>query len=147
MYLTGFFNKFYGYCISAKIFFIELGKEQQILFKIDSGCDITTISFIDSLMLNLNYDELQNIETLTAGGELANSIIINNCALGFIVNNESIHFEILNNIHISRPVLNPANINYNKKLGLHLSLPSLLGLDVLRRYKVSYFNNVVYLEK
>lgn len=147
MYLTGFFNKLYGYCISAKIFFIDLRKEQQILFKIDSGCDITTISFIDSLMLNLNYDELQNIETLTAGGELANSIIINNCALGFIVNNESIHFEILNNIHISRPVLNPANINYDKKLRLHLSLPSLLGLDVLRRYKVSYFDNVVYLEK
>jgi hypothetical protein len=96
----------------------------------------------------LNFNGLGVNSARTASGELLNNAVLLNSIIGFQIDNQSAHLEGLNKIHISRPIIvNMNTIEGKQRFISQMSVPSLLGLDVLRRYNLSHNQYNVILEK
>lgn len=130
----------HGYYIQATVICINPVIYNSIAFKIDTGCDITTISLYDAYNLRLDFSKLGNpSESLGING-IVPTYSIFNCGLSFDLG-EFFITEKLYTVNISRPTATKENWEIIK------SIPSLLGIDFLRRYTIKCDNDFVYLEK
>jgi hypothetical protein len=134
-----------------------------ILFLVDTGCTITTLSLSTAIRFEIFYISSNVLGLLIEGGREM-EVGINNNNLSFVgqtrtangmlntyANNNissisfslpsSLHNEYINTINVSKPSLNTNNYNSI------MEIPSLLGMDILQRYKIYYDKNHVYLEK
>jgi hypothetical protein len=108
----------------------------------DTGSEITTISYSDARNLNILNVGGTPVKSIGIGGINVDNIPLYNCAIFFFLDNYmSIHIERLKIIHISKPIITLENYD------AIMRLPSLLGMDFLQRYRMSYKNNQVILEK
>jgi hypothetical protein len=111
-----------------------------ITFRIDTGCDITTLSLDDALNIKLDFSKLgKPFDVLGASGKIPTYQLFN-CGLSFDLDN-CILLEKMNLIHISYPVVTNENAESIK------NIPSLLGMDFIQRYSMRYDNYFVYLER
>ena len=68
--------------------------------------------------------------------------------MGFQIDNQSVHLEGLSRTLVARPVnANMNTLEGKQRFISQMSVPSLLGLDILRRYILSYNQYQVILEK
>lgn len=111
-----------------------------VSFRIDTGCDITTLSLNDALNLKLDFKQLGKPFDILGGGGIVPTYAMLNCMLGFDLGN-CILSEKLDSLHVSSPIITEANVEVIK------SIPSLLGMDFLQRYTIKADNNYMYLER
>jgi hypothetical protein len=81
-------------------------------------------------------DMLSTEGAITATG-IGHYALLHDCTLQFLTSMEHRHREIVKVIHVSRLPLTSDNYK----------VPSLLGMDVLQHYKISFPDNHVLLEK
>ena len=105
---------------------------------VDTGCQITTISYKDSLPF-YEHVPLPTSSSVGVGGSMPTSSLFN-CGLSFDLV-QSIHMERLSKINILNPVITPQNFNDVMRL------PSTLGMDILSRYYLNFDTTSVTLEK
>jgi predicted aspartyl protease len=107
-----------------------------ILLVVDTGTAITTINEFDARQMKIDYSKLtKNQDSLGIGGP-AQSYIAESCHLYFGEGIESVEV---------KPVKFLRQINVEK--ADQERYPSLLGMDVLRNYKISFSESKVILEK
>jgi hypothetical protein len=122
--------------IYAKFICDQLQINMDILLVVDTGTAITTINEFDARQMKIDYSKLtKNQDSLGIGGS-AESYIADSCHLYFGEGIESVDVE---------PVKFLRQINVGK--ADQERYPSLLGMDVLRNYKISFTESKVILEK
>lgn len=137
MKLIGY--RFYdGYYIDATLACPSPLIHHDIMFRIDTGCDYTTINLSDNRFFNIDYNGLSSSPSLTVSGKTIDSYSIHDCLLTFMLDNCML-VEQLDKVFLLIPPVE----DYEKMM----HIPSLLGLDVLKRYSISFDDNYVYLEK
>gem|GEM_PF-1150132 len=121
--------------ITAKFICDELEINKDILLVVDTGTTTTTINEFDARQMKIDYTRLKrNQDSLGIGGQ-AESYLANSAHLYFGEGIESVDV---------KPV---------KFLRLYVEqadqerYPSLLGMDVLRHYRISFTDSKVILEK
>ena len=122
--------------ITVKFICDELEINKDILLVVDTGTTITTINEFDARQMKIDYAKLQrNPDSLGIGGRVE-SYLANSCHLYFGEGIESVDVmpvKFLRQTHIE----NADQERY----------PSLLGMDVLKDYKISFPDGKVILEK
>jgi hypothetical protein len=113
-----------------------------VRFVVDTGATITCIGMKDALKNNINILTFEKIEDpiLGIGGNM-DTFRLQNCQMFFQTNigDNNYHTEPIEEIRFFyEPNL------YNKN---YRPLPSLLGIDILQRFKISFNEDYVFLEK
>lgn len=123
-----------GY-ITAYLTVPSLGIEGTVRFFVDTGASQTTLSDIDADRLGIDYTKLTRAKQPTIGinGKIF-PFVMDDCWLSFRFNN-SLHIEFVDAIQV---------LECDKALPPR---PSLLGLDVLKRYCISFEKDQIILEK
>jgi hypothetical protein len=135
-----------SYYIPVNISIPSQGILGPVTFLMDTGCEITTINYGDARYLNIHNISGKLVRSRGIGGVTVNNVQLYGCAVYYfplpVLNNyTSVHFENLNVIHVSKPTITQENYD------AIMALPSLLGMDFLRRYKICFEGNQVTLEK
>jgi predicted aspartyl protease len=122
--------------ITAKFICDELEINKDILLVVDTGTAITTINEFDARGMKIDYARLKrNQDSLGIGGR-AESYLADSCHLYFGEGIESVDVKpvkFLRQIHVEQADQE--------------RYPSLLGMDVLRNYKIRFTDSKVILEK
>jgi len=103
---------------------------------VDTGTAITTINEFDAREMKIDYSKLTRNQDSLGIGDSAESYIADSCHLYFGEGIESLYVKpvkFLKQIHV--------------KKADQERYPSLLGMDVLRNYKISFTASQVILEK
>ena len=107
-----------------------------ILLVVDTGTAITTINEFDARQMKIDYSKLtRNQDSLGIGGS-AESYLADSCHLYFGEGIESVDI---------KPVKFLRQVNV--KQAEQERYPSLLGMDVLKNYKISFTESKVILER
>ncbi len=122
--------------IFAKFICDHLEINKDILLVVDTGTAITTINEFDAREMKIAYSKLtRNQDSLGIGGA-AESYLADSCHLYFGEGIESVDIKpvrFLRQSHVEKADQE--------------RYPSLLGMDVLRNYKISFTESEVFLEK
>lgn len=122
--------------IYAKFICDQLEVNMDILLVVDTGTAITTINEFDARQMRIDYSKLtRNQDSLGIGGS-AQSYLAESCHLYF---GEGIDSVDVKPVKFLRQI-------YVEKADQE-RYPSLLGMDVLRNYKISFTDSKVVLEK
>ena len=122
--------------IYAKFICDQLQVNRDILLVVDTGTATTTINEFDARQMKIDYSKLtKNQDSLGIGGS-AQSYLAESCHLYFGEGIESVDV---------KPVKFLRQINVEK--ADQERYPSLLGMDVLRNYKIRFTESKVILEK
>lgn len=114
----------------------QLGINKDILMVVDTGTTITTINEFDAREMKIDYFKLKkNQDSLGIGGQ-AKSYFADSCHLYFGEGIESVDVQPVRFLKQSS-VENAIQEQY----------PSLLGMDVLKNYKISFTKSKVILER
>lgn len=107
-----------------------------ILLVVDTGTAITTINEFDARQMKIDYSKLtKNQNSLGIGGS-AESYIADSCHLYFGEGIESVDIKPVKFLR----QINVENADQER-------YPSLLGMDVLRNFRISFTESKVILEK
>ncbi len=122
--------------IYVKFICDQLEVNKDILMVVDTGTAVTTINEFDARGMKVDYSKLtKNQDSLGIGGQ-AESYLADSCHLYFGEGIESVDV---------KPV------KFLKQSSVEIAeqerYPSLLGMDVLRNYKISFTESKVILEK
>ena len=122
--------------IYAKFICDQLQVIKDILLVVDTGTAITTINEFDARQMKIDYSRLRkNQDSLGIGGKVE-SYLADSCHLYFGEGIESVDV---------KPV------KFLRQIGVEQAdqerYPSLLGMDVLRNYKITFSESKVFLEK
>jgi len=122
--------------IYVKFICDQLDVNRDILLVVDTGTAITTINEFDAREMKIDYSRLtKNQDSLGIGGS----------AESYIADSSHLYFgERIESIDV-KPVKFLRQINVEK--ADQERYPSLLGMDVLRNYKISFTESKVILEK
>ena len=134
-------NLFYVY---INIISPSLDKSALIRFVVDTGASVTGIGMVDSIRNGINIFDFEKIDDITYGvGGNLESYILPDCKITFLTedgNNDIVgHTEELNFIQMFHEPRIFEN-GYNP-------IPSLLGIDILEKFKISFKDDIVTLEK
>jgi predicted aspartyl protease len=122
--------------IFAKFICDQLGVNLDILLVVDTGTAITTINEFDSRQMRIDYSKLTKTQDLLGIGGSVESYTAESCHLYFGENIESVDI---------KPVKFLRQLNVDK--ADQERYPSLLGMDVLKNYRISFTESKVILEK
>ncbi len=113
-----------------------------VTFAIDTACNKTGIADKDALVLNLDYSKLERSKTGVKGiGGHSRAYYLKNVAIVFPSSEPVNHTVNLDFILVHRHVIR----NEKHKQQVH-SVPSLLGLDVLRLARITHDNDGATIE-
>lgn len=117
-------------------------KPKSIAFLVDTGASYTTIGYSDALdykiVMMVKDGKPQKI--ITAAGEIE-SIPLYDCTLHLITDDSQMYQETLKVIYV---------LKYNPTMGNQdtiMRIPSVLGMDFLKYYKIYFSDHRVVLEK
>ena len=112
-----------------------------IRFYVDTGASITSISDTDALKNRINYllCNINPYSTKIAGGGYLRTRIVQNPEIGFLTEENKFYSHRLERIEIMDRG-NPFDAVTNPAM-------SLLGIDFLQNFTISFKNNFVFLEK
>jgi hypothetical protein len=122
--------------IYAKFICDQLQVNRDILLVVDTGTAITTINEFDARQMKIDYSKLTKKQDSLGIGGSAESYTADSCHLYFGKGIESVDV---------KPTKFLRQINVEK--ADQERYPSLLGMDVLRDYKISFTGSKVFLEK
>ena len=122
--------------IYAKFICDQLQVNKDILLVVDTGTAITTINEFDARQMKVDYSKLKRKQDSLGIGGSAESYVADSCHLYFGEGIESVDVE---------PVKFLRQLNVDK--ADQERYPSLLGMDVLRNYRISFTESKVILEK
>jgi hypothetical protein len=115
-----------------------------IRFCVDTGCSVTIISHLDALRIGLDYSNnksLQKSDQQTINGVRAFMPYILSCA-EILFNSEGTSIlEYVGNIHVMPPPTTTSRANDES------NQISLLGVDVLKKFTISFSQNNIILGK
>lgn len=103
---------------------------------VDTGTAITTINEFDARGMEVDYSKLAKVQNSLGIGGQAEAYLADSCHLYFGDGIESVDVKPVKFLR-QRSVEIPTQELY----------PSLLGMDVLRNYKISFTDSTVVLEK
>ncbi len=105
---------------------------------IDTGSAVSVISGYDATNLKIDYDELTEVGYSSIGSYDLRSFEMESVMLAFIETNGRAHCEFLDYIEVlePEPALTPDN-----------HIPSLIGLDILEKYRMQVDNDSLYLQR
>lgn len=108
---------------------------------VDTGASVTTINDMDAEKIGINYARLprSTIPYFGIGGGHVEPYYVQDCTLIFGNYFDKAITEHLDNIVVLK------HHDFDKEAEVHL--PSLLGLDVLKKYRVRFTDTKVVLEK
>jgi predicted aspartyl protease len=122
--------------IYVKFICDQLEVNKDILMVVDTGTAITTINEFDARGMNVDYSRLARIQNSLGIGGQAEAYLAGSCHLYFGEGIESVDI---------RPV------KFLKQSGIKKAsqemYPSLLGMDVLKNYEISFTESTVILKK
>lgn len=132
------------YTIVATLRSFSLGKSAPIRFVIDTGAARTIVSIADGIKLGLDFTKLEpSHERLKGVGGSVNALILEKCRLLFTdIQTDKMYSEDIEDYIF---VVSPFVKSQAKKRQV-MSVPSLLGIDVLRKYTISFSSMSVILE-
>lgn len=115
----------------------KTGSTVPIVFLVDLGATTTTILEGDCERIRINCNKLQKSpdSTVVAGGKIQ-TYILPNVTLFFETQDGTYHIERLSKVDVIKP----------RKSSIKLPF-SLLGIDVVRRFKLTYTSNELTLER
>ncbi|HKY54377.1 MAG TPA: retropepsin-like aspartic protease [Anaerolineales bacterium] len=122
--------------IYAKFICDQLQVNKDILLVVDTGTAITTINEFDARQMKVDYSKLKRKQDSLGIGGSAESYVADSCHLYFGEGIESVDVE---------PVKFLRQLNVDK--ADQERYPSLLGMDVLINYRISFTESKVILEK
>lgn len=122
--------------IFAKFICDQLEVNRDILLVVDTGTAITTINEFDAREMKVDYSKLTRNRDLLGIGGSAESYAADSCHLYFGEGIESVDV---------KPVKFLRQVNVEKVD--QERYPSLLGMDVLKNYRISFTDSKVILEK
>ncbi len=132
-------NLFYVY---TNIISPSLDKNALIRFVVDTGASITGIGMIDSIRNDINIFNFEKSDAIASGvGGNLESYILPDCKIMFLTEdgNDIGHTEELDFIQLFHE---PRIFEDG-----YIPVPSLLGIDILDTFKISFKNDDVILEK
>jgi predicted aspartyl protease len=119
--------------IFAKFICDKLQVVRDILLVVDTGTAITTINEFDARQMKVDYSKLTKYQNSLGIGGSAESYLADSCHLYFGEGTESVDVKFLRQSNV-------AKVDQER-------YPSLLGMDVLRNYKISFNESKVILER
>ena len=122
--------------IYAKFICDQLQVNMDILLVVDTGTAITTINEFDARQMKIDYSKLTRKQDSLGIGGSAESYVADSCHLYFGEGIESVDVT---------PVKFLRQLNVDK--ADQERYPSLLGMDVLKNYRISFTESKVILEK
>jgi len=122
--------------IYAKFICDQLQVNMDILLVVDTGTAITTINEFDARQMKIDYSKLTRKQDSLGIGGSAESYVADSCHLYFGEGIESVDVT---------PVKFLRQLNVDK--ADQERYPSLLGMDVLINYRISFTESKVILEK
>jgi predicted aspartyl protease len=122
--------------IYAKFICDQLQVNMDILLVVDTGTAITTINEFDARQMKIDYSKLKRKQDSLGIGGSAESYVAGSCHLYFGEGIESVDV---------KPVKFLRQLNVDK--ADQERYPSLLGMDVLKNYRISFTESKVILEK
>ena len=122
--------------IFAKFICDQLEVVRDILLVVDTGTAITTINEFDARQMNVDYSKLTRYQNSLGIGGSAESYLADSCHLYFGEGIESVDIKPVKFLRQS----NIATVDQER-------YPSLLGMDVLKKYKISFSESKVVLER
>jgi predicted aspartyl protease len=134
------------YFVSLNIHIPQFNISKPITFLVDTGCEITTINPIDSVYNLEIYSKIVNIKSTlgsrTAAGTLVENVVLSYCGLYYYHGpNHLLQYEKLDEILVSKMEIKEENWKHV------MSVPSLLGMNFLERYKIRFNESQVILER
>lgn len=137
----GFSNLFYV-LINIRSPFLK--NSALIRFVVDTGASITSISMMDSIRNGINIFDFEKSDIVTSGiGGNLEVYILPECNLMFLTNNNNDN----NTAHIEE--LDRVQMFHEPRIyeDDYMEVPSVLGIDILEKFKISFENDIVILEK
>ena len=127
--------------------------QSPIKFCIDTGSSITIICYLDAIRIGLDYNSLEKSDQQTINGVgVFTPYILSDTDILFINSEGTISCisEYVGNIHVMPPPhssantskINDENNNSNNQIQM-----SLLGMDVLKNFTISFSQNKIILSK
>ena len=140
-----------GLCfVNAIIICPEMNIDDPIRFCIDTGSSATTICYSDVSRLHIDYAKLtkSRLNALGIGGTVQ-VYLMGQSSLKFTTDDNRIHTHELERIRVLKHTSDRKWYDPKRVLELiHLRwIPSLLGMDVLRHYRIAFEDRTVVLEK
>lgn len=115
-------------------------------FVVDTGCDVSCLSYADAVKTNFPLNTLKNPEPTYLGGNVWNSYEITDVQISFIDEKGLIEQIPLKKFHIILPTKKS-----REALDRAKQIPSIIGLDFLLENKLALYVNPVkndhYLER
>jgi hypothetical protein len=153
LYFRGFKDRYSSvYWIMAGIQNIKIDNDTIINFIIDTGSTQTIISVKDAIKLKLvafkkDTLELINIHNLEVGKiQTSNGSMdllkLDNITVTFYLTGDCYFVETFESIFVAKPM-----IRNKEDYEVIINLPSVLGIDILRNYKIQFMGNEVLLER
>ncbi|HXX96436.1 MAG TPA: hypothetical protein VEL11_04870 [Candidatus Bathyarchaeia archaeon] len=129
------------YCVYARLWIPTFRQyTPSIEFVLDTGAYYTTIEYDDAIKLGLDKIQGESEPIATEDGETDNIRMRSYISVFIRTGAGNEHFEMLPNI------LRRRNPTRNKQ-GQIMTMPNLLGIDFLRRFRLSFDDAHVYLER
>ncbi|MGN6346209.1 MAG: hypothetical protein ACTHME_00750 [Candidatus Nitrosocosmicus sp.] len=121
-------------------------------FVVDTGSTLTILSVKDSIKLKLlsikeeTFELINNYgldaeKTQTSIGSM-DLLKLNDVVISFYYDDKCYFAEYFKAIYVARPV-----IKNETEYRLMMDIPSILGIDILKNYTISFSNNSVILER
>ena len=131
------------FVIPCSISSSNLKKSASVDFIVDTGSSKTTINDKDVRRLQINYEDLKpsRDKYYGVGGSDFKSYELLDCKLLFVDDYENQRLEELEYV-----VVNDHNFKSGKEEEMMLGFQSLLGLDILKKYRIYFSNYTVFLE-
>lgn len=144
---------------SSNLYYIEAIIRNKIIdntiidFVVDTGSTLTIISVKDAIKLKLlsideksfelisNFDLYKEKVQTTMGS--MDLLKLDDVVLSFLFDNDKCYFaEYFDAIYIAKPT-----IRNEGDYKIIMTIPSVLGIDILRNYKIEFSNDMVMLER
>ena len=132
------------YYILANVYSLYVANPlKSIIFLIDSGSTLTSISYVDALLIGIDFSKLQEVSKIEMINNVAPALVIPIGAISLTLpDNKSVISELMPRIYVHKPAVKTRQDAVNAS-----NIPSVLGIDFLSRYRLTLQNDFCILEK
>lgn len=132
MKIPGYWDRNYAPKILAKLTYPNIGLQIRLPFLVDSGSSRTMLLDGDAAKLGIDYSALHKLNRKTVGvGGFVDTYLWKDVLVEFDLEDGGVYKPPLSEIRVLRH--NPTSVEEREAI---LSLPSLIGMDLLHRFDI-----------